>query len=86
MKRGTIARMTAMAITVLLMTMIHTDADPELWQAALITLGLYESVAMTIQIAQKEARKKRRNKIIRIRQQDARRWAEEWFNPYREVC
>ena len=57
MKRGTIARMTAMAITVLLMAMIRTDADPELWQAALITLGLYESVAMTIQIAQKEARK-----------------------------
>lgn len=85
MKRGTIARMTAMAITVLLMALIRTDADPELWQAALIILGLYESVAMTIQIAQKEVRKNRRNKIIRIRQQDARRWAEEWFNPYREV-
>lgn len=75
----------AAAITAVFMALIRTDADPELWQVALLTLGLYECAVMFIQIAQREARKNKRNKIIRIRQQDARRWAEEWFNPYREV-
>lgn len=85
MKRGTIAKVMAMAMTVWFMALIRTDADPELWQIALITLGVYESAVMAIQIAQKEARKSKRNKIIRIRQQDAIRWAAEWFNPYKGV-
>lgn len=85
MRRGTVARIMAAAITAVFMALIRTDADPELWQVALLTLGLYECAVMFIQIAQREARKNKRNKIIRIRQQDARRWAEEWFNPYREV-
>ena len=75
----------AAAITAVFMALIRTDADPELWQVALLTLGLYECGVLFIQIAQKEVRKSRRNRIIQIRQQDARRWAEEWFNPYREV-
>lgn len=83
MKRGT--RAISAALTVMFMALIRTDADPKLWQAALITVGIYESIVMAIQIAQREARRNRRNKIIRIRQQDAKRWAEEWFNPLREV-
>ena len=75
----------AAAITAVFMALIRTDADPELWQVALLTLGLYECGVLFIQSAQKEVRKSRRNRIIQIRQQDARRWAEEWFNPYREV-
>lgn len=86
MRKGTVARIMAAAITAVFMTMIRTDADPELWQVALITLGLYECAVMFMRIAQREVRKSRRSKIIQIRQQDARRWAEEWFNPYREVC
>ena len=85
MRRGTVARIMASVITTVFIALIRTNAHPEMWQVALLTLGLYECGVMFIQIAQREARKSRRNKIIRIRQQDARRWAEEWFNPYREV-
>lgn len=85
MRRGTVARIMAAAITAMFMALIRTDADPTLWQVALITMGLYECAVMTIKITQKETRQRKRNKISRIRQQDARRWAEEWFNPLREV-
>ena len=85
MRRGTMARIMASVITTVFIALIRTNAHPKMWQVALLTLGLYECGVMFIQIAQREARKSRRNKIIRIRQQDARRWAEEWFNPYREV-
>ena len=85
MRRGTVERIMAAAITAVFMALIRTDADPTLWQVALITMGLYECAVMTIKITQKETRKRKRNKISRIRQQDARRWAEEWFKPLREV-
>jgi len=85
MKENIKEKTVAGALSVLFLALVRTDADPQMWQVALIALVLYECAVMTIKIAQKEARHRRRNRIIRIRQQDARRWAEEWFNPYREV-
>lgn len=65
MRRGTVARIMASVITTVFIALIRTNAHPEMWQVALLTLGLYECGVMFIQIAQREARKSRRNKIIR---------------------
>lgn len=85
MKRRAVTRIMAAVITAVFMALIRTDADPELWQVALTTLGIYECAVMTIQFTRKEIRKNRKKKVVQIWEQDARRWAEEWFNPIREV-
>lgn len=84
-KREIVAKALAMTVTMSFMALVRTDAEPKLWQTAMIALGLYESIVMAIKILMKGNRKYRRKKMIRIQQQDARRWAEEWFNPLREV-
>lgn len=75
----------AAAGTVLFLALVKTNADWKLWQVAMIGILLYEALILSIKTAKRIDRENRRREYSRIRQQDARRWAEEWFNPYREV-
>ena len=80
-----ISKGAAAAATIMFMGLIRTNADWKLWQASLIALVMYEAALMSILIVRRQMRRNRRNKAFLIRQQDARRWAEEWFNPLKEV-
>lgn len=84
-KREIVAKASAMISTLSFMALVRTNADPELWQIAFTTLVLYESIVIGIQVMCFQSRKSKKRKRIRLQQQDARRWAEEWFNPLREV-
>lgn len=85
MKRGAQNKIIAAAGTVLFMSLINTSAQPELWQVALIGIGIYEAALLAVQIARKEARKQRRKRYITASKIDMQRVAGQVFNPLRNM-
>lgn len=85
MKKGTKDKIVAGIGTVWFLSLVTTNANPKLWQIALIGIALYETLQIAVRIARRESMKARHRKNSRMREQDARAWAEEWFNPYKGV-
>ena len=83
--RGVKNKVIAAAGTMLFLALVRTNADPKMWQIGLVAVLMYETLIFCLRYMRIVQREIRRNKVIRIREEDARRWAEEWFNPYREV-
>lgn len=71
--------------TLAFMALVTTNAQPQLWQIAFVSIGMYEAMLLAVKTGRKVARDQRRKKNKKYRQQDAHRWAEQWFNPYKEV-
>ena len=59
MNRNIKDKITAGMATLLFMALIRTDRIPELWEVALIAIGLYESAILAIQITRQQQKKKR---------------------------
>lgn len=70
--------LSAVIVTVFL-ALVTTNANPALWQVALIGIGLYEAALMGIR---KAHRSRRRNRYYVLRKRDGQRWAETWIKPY----
>ena len=85
MKKGYKDKLIAGASTVWFLSLITTNANPKLWQVALVGIMVYEAVQIAVRIARRESVKARKRKNTRARHRDARAWAEEWFNPYKGV-
>lgn len=83
--RGMKNRAIAAAGASMFLALVKTNAEPKMWQVGIIAILMYEALILFLKTARSTERENRRRKYSRIRQQDARRWAEEWFNPYREV-
>lgn len=78
-------KLIAGAGTVWFLSLVTTNANPKLWQVALIGIAMYEAIQIAVRIARLEGRKAKRRRNNRARRQDAHAWAEEWFNPYKGV-
>lgn len=75
----------AMAGTLLFLAAVKTNAEPTLWQVGLVAVGMYEAMLLAVKVGRDVAKERRRQQNRRYRKRDGRRWAEEWFNPYKEV-
>lgn len=64
MKRGLINKGKSLIVTVWLLSLITTNAEPKLWQVGLIGILMYESVLMALEIYQKTDRRKRKQQNI----------------------
>lgn len=78
-------KLIAGAGTVWFLSLVTTNANPKLWQVALIGIAIYEAIQIAFRTARLEGRKAKRRRNNRARRQDAHAWAEEWFNPYKGV-
>lgn len=83
--RGIKDKMIAGAGTVGFMALISTNAEPKMWQIALLGIALYETALLAVRIARKEARKARRRRYITVTRRDMQRVADQVFNPLRNM-
>ena len=64
--RGIKDKLTAGIVVVVGMALIRTNADPQLWQIAFLSIGLYEAInlfAQTAQTLKKDRTEKRIRKV-----------------------
>lgn len=65
------------------LALVTTNAHPQMWQVAIIGIGLYEAVLMGIREIHKN---RRRNRYYVLRKRDGERWAETWIkHPMKEI-
>ena len=75
--KGVINKGKAAVITIWIMSIIRTNADPTMWQVALIGILMYEAVLMTLETYQKATRRKRKQQNIAAGRADMKRVEEE---------
>lgn len=85
MKKGTKDKVVAGIGTVWFLSLISTNANPKLWQVAMIGIALYEVIQIAVRIARREARRQRRRRYITVTRSDMKRVEAVVFNPYKEV-
>lgn len=87
--RGIKDKLTAGIVVVVGMALIRTNADPQLWQIAFLSIGLYEAILLFIRTGRRASRKRVYNENLTVGQADMARVEEQVFNPLRrmkEVC
>lgn len=72
-------RMISAVITIGVMALIRTDANPALWQVSLVALMFYGINCLIIDAVTDEIRRSRRRKSRELELKSIRRWAEEDF-------
>lgn len=77
MKRGLINKGKSLIVTVWLLSLITTNAEPKLWQVGLIGILMYESILMALEIYQKTDRRKRKQQNITAGREDMKRVEQE---------
>ena len=77
MKRGLINKGKSLIVTVWLLSLITTNAEPKLWQVGLIGILMYESILMALEIYQKTDRRKRKQQNIAAGREDMKRVEQE---------
>jgi len=73
-------RIFSAGLTLAVMALIRTDANPALWQVGLVTLMFYFVNLAVIDAVIEEVKRSRRRKIKQIELQSIRRWAKEDFS------
>ncbi len=72
----------AAVMTIWIMSIIRTNADPKIWQVTMIGILLYEAILLGLNTWQRETRKRRKLQNINAGVEDMRRVEEErlyWF-------
>ena len=64
-------------MTVWIMSLISTNAQPKLWQIAMIGIMLYETILLILETYQRATRKRRKRLNIAAGKEDMRRLEEE---------
>lgn len=77
MKRELINRGKAAVVTVWGMSLITTNANPKLWQIALISIAIFETILLIINTYERETRRKQRRRNIAAGKEDMRRLEKE---------
>ena len=73
MIKGVINKGKAAVMTIWIMSVIRTNADPKMWQVALIGILMYEVILLTIETYHRSERKKARRRNIEAGREDMRR-------------
>ena len=75
--RGIINKGKAAIMTVWIMSLISTNAQPKLWQIAMIGIMLYESILLILKTYQRATRKRKKQLNIAAGIEDMRRLEKE---------
>jgi len=75
--RGIINKGKAAVMTVWIMSLISTNAQPKLWQIAMIGIMLYETILLILETYQRATRKRRKRLNIAAGKEDMRRLEKE---------
>ena len=67
----------SLIVTVWALSLITTNAEPKLWQVAMIGILMYESILMMLETYQRATRKRRKQLNIAAGKEDMRRLEEE---------
>lgn len=77
MMRGIVNKGKAAVFTIWFISLIQTNADPAMWQVALVAIMLYEIVFQGLETWQRETRKARKRRNIAAGCEDMKRLEEE---------
>ena len=72
----------AAVITIGVMALIRTDANPALWQVALVTLMFYGINCAVIEAITEELQRTKKRRCRRIETRNIHRWAEVDFSVF----
>lgn len=75
--RGMINKGKAAVMTVWIMSLISTNAQPKLWQIAMIGIMLYETILLILETYQRTTRKRQKRLNIAAGKEDMRRLEKE---------
>ncbi len=75
--RGIINKGKAAVMTVWIMSLISTNAQPKLWQIAMIGIMLYETILLILETYQRATRKRQKRLNIAAGKEDMRRLEKE---------
>ena len=73
MIKGVINKGKAAVMTIWIMSIIRTNADPKMWQVALIGILMYEAILLTIRTYHRSERKRAWRRNIEAGREDMRR-------------
>ena len=85
MKREIKDKMISAAAVTLFFAAVRPSAVPKMWITVLLAFALYEGILLGLALSRDIRRANRRRLNRRYRSEDAVRWAEQWFNPLKEV-
>lgn len=85
MKREIKDKMISAAAVTLFFAAVRPSAVPAMWITVLLAFALYEGILLGLALSRDVRRAQRRRLNRRYRSEDAVRWAEQWFNPLKEV-
>lgn len=73
MTRGMVNKGKSAVVTIWVMSLITTNAQPKMWQVAMIGILLYEVILLALQIWQRETNKRRKQQNIAAGKADMKR-------------
>ena len=73
MTRGMVNKGKSAVVTIWVMSLISTNAQPKMWQVAMIGILLYEVILLALQIWQRETSKRRKQQNIAAGRADMKR-------------
>ena len=85
MKRELKDKLISAASVTLFFAAVRTSAVPAMWITVLLAFMLYEGILLGLALSRDIRKAQRRRLNRRYRSEDAVRWAEQWFNPLKEV-
>ena len=85
MKREIKDKMISASAVTLFFAAVRPSEVPAMWVTVMLAFALYEAILLGLAVSRdiRKAQRKRLNR--RYRSEDAVRWAEQWFNPLKEV-
>lgn len=85
MRREIKDKLISAASVTLFFAAVRPSVVPKMWITVLLAFALYEGILLGLALSRDIRKAQRRRLNRRYRAEDAARWAEEWFQPYREV-
>ena len=85
MRREIKDKLISAASVTLFFAAVRPSAVPAMWITVLLAFALYEGILLGLALSRDVRRAQRRRLNRRYRSEDAVRWAEQWFNPLKEV-
>lgn len=85
MKREIKDRLISASAVTLFFAAVRPSEVPAMWVTVMLAFALYEAILLGLALSRDIRKAQRRRMNRRYRSEDAVRWAEQWFNPLKEV-
>lgn len=85
MRREIKDKLISAAAVTLFFAAVRPSEMPKMWITVLLAFMLYEGILLGLALSRDIRKAQRRRLNRRYRAEDAVRWAEQWFNPLKEV-